>query len=83
MSTFMTIVSMAHHMHMKVTAEGVETEAQVALLNELGCDQMQGYYYGKPMPADRVAAELLSQYKTWAVEAGPDGSPARPHTAER
>ncbi|RYD30233.1 MAG: GGDEF domain-containing protein, partial [Sphingomonadales bacterium] len=73
-----TIVSLAHHMQMKVTAEGVETEAQVALLDELGCDQIQGYYYGKPMPADRVAAELLSQYKTRAVEDIPAMRPAAP-----
>ena len=66
-----TIVSLAHHMHMKVTAEGVETEAQVALLAELGCDQLQGYHFGKPMPADRVAGELLSQYKARAIEGTP------------
>ena len=58
-----TIVSMAHHMQMKVTTEGVETEAQVELMRRLGCDQLQGYYFGRPMPADRVASEVLSRYR--------------------
>jgi hypothetical protein len=36
---------MAHHMKMKVTTEGVETQAQVDLMKRLGCDQLQGYLY--------------------------------------
>ena len=68
-----TIISLAHHMHMKVTAEGVETEAQAELLTSLGCDQLQGYYFGKPMPTDRVAAELLSQYKARSIGNTIDG----------
>lgn len=58
-----TIVSLAHLMHMKVTAEGVETAAQAALLSTLGCDQLQGYHFGKPMPAEAVAAECLQKFK--------------------
>lgn len=58
-----TIVSLAHHMHMKVTAEGVETPAQVELLASIGCDQMQGYHFGRPMPAHRVAGEVLAQFR--------------------
>ncbi|GGD16470.1 putative bifunctional diguanylate cyclase/phosphodiesterase [Aureimonas glaciei] len=59
-----TIVSLAHHMRMKVTAEGVETKEQADLLHSLGCDQQQGYFFGKPMPADRIAGEILSRYQT-------------------
>ncbi|BDA85328.1 hypothetical protein Sa4125_28700 [Aureimonas sp. SA4125] len=59
-----TIVSLAHHMHMKVTAEGVETKEQADLLASLGCDQQQGYYFGKPMPANRIAGEILARYQT-------------------
>ncbi|MCP3054758.1 EAL domain-containing protein, partial [Aurantimonas marianensis] len=58
-----TIVSMAHHLKMKVTTEGVETEAQVALMKSLGCDQLQGYFFGRPMPADKVAAEILTRFR--------------------
>jgi len=58
-----TIVSMAHHMQMKVTAEGIETVEQVELLKSLGCDQLQGFFFGKPMPADRVASEVLARFR--------------------
>ncbi|WP_244487536.1 MULTISPECIES: putative bifunctional diguanylate cyclase/phosphodiesterase [unclassified Aureimonas] len=58
-----TIVSLAKQMHMKVTAEGVETAEQAAFLSDLGCDQLQGYHFGKPMPADRIAAEVLTRFR--------------------
>lgn len=57
-----TIISLAHLMHMKVTAEGVETQAQVDLLNALDCDQLQGYFFGKPMPTDQIADEILTRF---------------------
>ena len=56
-----SIVAMAHQMKMKVTAEGIETEEQVELMRKLRCDQLQGYYFGRPMPSDKVAAELLKR----------------------
>jgi len=37
---------------MKVVAEGVETESQLALLQSYGCDEIQGYYLSPPLPAD-------------------------------
>ena len=39
------IISLAHSLHLKVIAEGVETPEQLALLTELGCDQYQGFYF--------------------------------------
>jgi EAL domain-containing protein (putative c-di-GMP-specific phosphodiesterase class I) len=42
------IVAMAHGLGMTVTAEGVETEAQVAFLREQGCEEVQGYLFGRP-----------------------------------
>jgi EAL domain-containing protein (putative c-di-GMP-specific phosphodiesterase class I) len=41
---------MAHNMGLTVTAEGVETASQRALLEELGCDEMQGYLFSRPVP---------------------------------
>lgn len=43
-----TIVTLGQRLGMKITAEGVETEDQSAQLSELGCDVLQGYYYGRP-----------------------------------
>lgn len=47
-----TIVSLGQVLSMKVVAEGVETEAQLALLQSYGCDEIQGYYLSMPLPAD-------------------------------
>lgn len=47
------IISMAHSLGLTVVAEGVETHEQLALLDELGCDLVQGYYFSKPIPAEQ------------------------------
>jgi diguanylate cyclase (GGDEF)-like protein len=46
------VVTLGHSLGMEVTAEGVETEAQVAYLRSLDCDEIQGYYYFKPLPVE-------------------------------
>lgn len=53
-----TIIAMAHSMDLKVTAEGVETQEQLALLREYSCDEMQGYLFSRPISATDVT-ELL------------------------
>lgn len=47
-----SIIAMAHSLQMNVVAEGVENEVQSAFLREQECDELQGYYYSKPLPAD-------------------------------
>jgi len=49
------IVSLAHSLHLKVIAEGVETQEQLAFLRDLGCDQYQGYLRSPPVTADAFA----------------------------
>ncbi|WP_245590310.1 EAL domain-containing protein [Cohnella panacarvi] len=49
-----TIISMAHHLKMNVIAEGVETKEQLQLLLDNGCDEIQGYYYSKPLAAEEL-----------------------------
>jgi diguanylate cyclase (GGDEF)-like protein len=56
-----TIIVLAHRLEMKVTAEGIETEQQAAILAGLNCDQFQGYLYGKPVAVDKIAPMLLRQ----------------------
>src|SRR5687768_10954619 len=46
------IVAMAHGLNLAVTAEGVETEAQLNFLREQECEEVQGFLYGRPEPAD-------------------------------
>lgn len=46
-----SIISLAHNLKLRVIAEGVETAAQSAYLRRHGCDDMQGYYFSKPVPA--------------------------------
>jgi diguanylate cyclase (GGDEF)-like protein len=52
------IIALGHALGLSVTAEGVETEDQMQLLRKQGCDQMQGYFFSRPLPADGMA-ELL------------------------
>lgn len=66
-STVAAIVRMAHTLNLRVVAEGVETEDQRDRLLQLGCDEMQGYLFAKPMTAKALGL--------WAHH---DGDPAAP-----
>ncbi|WP_322522033.1 EAL domain-containing protein [Guyparkeria halophila] len=52
------VISMAHHLGIKVVAEGIETEAQRDILVGWGCDILQGYLFARPMPLDELTTCL-------------------------
>jgi CheY-like chemotaxis protein len=54
------IIGMAHSLRMKVVAEGVETEAQLKFLRTRHCDQMQGYFFSRPIPAEDFGLMLYN-----------------------
>ncbi|WP_322628994.1 EAL domain-containing protein [Halothiobacillus sp.] len=56
-----TIIQMAKSLNLKTIAEGVETERQLALLQLQHCDEVQGYYFAAPMPAEEFARYLAGK----------------------
>ncbi|MDY6936047.1 MAG: EAL domain-containing protein [Cyanobacteriota bacterium] len=52
------IIQMAHSLNLRVIAEGVETQSELAFLSQRACDEMQGYLFAKPMSADKFEAFL-------------------------
>jgi diguanylate cyclase (GGDEF)-like protein len=53
------IMSLSRALRMRVTAEGVETSLQAEFLKTIGCHEVQGFYFGKPMPTEQVALAIL------------------------
>jgi EAL domain-containing protein (putative c-di-GMP-specific phosphodiesterase class I) len=62
------IIAMGNSLNLKVIAEGVETEGQLSFLSDNNCDEVQGYLFSTPMPADKVAG-FMREYGGM-VEAG-------------
>ena len=56
------VISMGHSLRMSVIAEGVEHAEQLEILKNEGCDEVQGYHFSVPLPANEFA-ELLRQQK--------------------
>lgn len=63
-----TVVTLAHHLGMRVGVEGIETAEQYRLLRSLGADLAQGYYFAEPMPVED-ATDLLASAPRWALDA--------------
>ncbi|HRE15811.1 MAG TPA: EAL domain-containing protein, partial [Rhodocyclaceae bacterium] len=56
----LSIISLAHNLGLKVIAEGVEEREELRFLHEHGCDEMQGYYFSKPVPAETLRELIVS-----------------------
>ena len=52
------IITLGHALGLKVVAEGVETQAHLEFLREHNCDELQGYYFSRPVPAGEIEAML-------------------------
>jgi len=64
------VIGLAHALGLRVVAEGVEREAQLAQLVALGCDEAQGYFFAPPQPGDDLS-RLVSRTRQWR----PPGAP--------
>jgi EAL domain-containing protein (putative c-di-GMP-specific phosphodiesterase class I) len=67
---------MAAALGLDVVAEGVETGAQLAAVQALGCDHAQGHYFARPMPAAEAARIIRDLRRSVAVPSPPGTSPA-------
>jgi diguanylate cyclase (GGDEF)-like protein/PAS domain S-box-containing protein len=68
-----SIIALAHNLRLQVIAEGVETRAQLAYLRRHECDEIQGYYFSKPVAAAAIA-RALQEGKRLEVEQGRPGA---------
>ncbi len=71
------VIALGRSLNLRVVAEGVETEAQMAFLRERGCDEIQGYLLSRPLPPDAFVAWWHARAEAGASAAGGRRSPAR------
>ena len=72
-----SVAALAHTLGLRVVAEGVEEERQVEELSNLGCDYIQGYYFGRPSRADEAETALLNLTRSHAPDADTAEFPTR------
>ncbi len=71
-----SIISMAHELHLRVIAEGVETEGQLSFIVNHRCNEVQGYYLSRPMPADAFFA-MFREFPGLKIRYGAKKAPER------
>jgi diguanylate cyclase (GGDEF)-like protein len=70
-----SIIALGRELRMRVTVEGVETLNQANFLDQANADQVQGFYFGRPMPASEIGANILAEFrKRQRVSAPSDGA---------
>ena len=66
----MAIITLAHNLRLRVVAEGVETAEQLRFLQLLRCDEIQGYFFSRPRPADELVTLFDTNFRKWLVNTG-------------
>jgi EAL domain-containing protein (putative c-di-GMP-specific phosphodiesterase class I) len=74
----LAIIRMAQTLKLQVVAEGVETAAQLAYLRGHNCDQIQGYYFSRPLPLPELETLLLKKQNEPAISEAPEAALAGP-----
>ena len=72
-----TIIALGRELNMRVTVEGVETFDQVDFLYDADADQVQGFYFGRPVPASEISADILKSFRKSAIAVEQDGTKLR------
>ncbi|NHO31379.1 putative bifunctional diguanylate cyclase/phosphodiesterase [Acetobacter fallax] len=65
-----SMITLCRNLGIRVTAEGIERPEQARWLAQQRCDEGQGFYFGRPQPADRVAAMIHASMGAWRQESG-------------
>ena len=73
-----TIIALGRELNMRVTVEGVETAAQAAFLDKADGDQVQGFFFGRPVPGSDVSAYILADFQKTHPALSSAGSKLRP-----
>ncbi|MGR9101393.1 MAG: EAL domain-containing protein [Gammaproteobacteria bacterium] len=66
-SIYRAIMAMAQHLGLRVVAEGVENSGQLEFLQSIGCNEVQGYFFGRPMSAEEYEKIYLSERRYGAL----------------
>ena len=64
-------IALGHSLKLRILAEGVETEAQMGYLRSIHCDEMQGFFYSRPLPPDELLALLRSSRRLQDISSAP------------
>jgi EAL domain-containing protein (putative c-di-GMP-specific phosphodiesterase class I) len=58
-----TIIALGRELNMRVTVEGIENASQAAFLDTIDGDEVQGFFFGQPVPASEVSANILADFQ--------------------